>query len=62
MNIEKAINDNQRLVYSIASSFPNYRNKEDLYQAGYLGIIKAFNNYDPGLNCKFSTYAYTDIK
>ena len=61
MNIEKAINDNQRLVYAIASSFTNYRNKEDLYQAGYLGIIKAFNNFDPSLNCKFSTYAYTYI-
>ena len=23
--------------------------------------IKAFNNFDPSLNCKFSTYAYTYI-
>lgn len=61
MNIESVINDNKRLVYAIASSFPNYKNKEDLYQAGYLGIIKAFNNFDPSLNCKFSTYAYTYI-
>ena len=61
MNIESVINDNKRLVYAIASSFSNYRNKEDLYQAGYLGIIKAFNNFDPSLNCKFSTYAYTYI-
>lgn len=61
MNLEQVINDNQRLVYAIANNFPNYKNKEDLYQAGYLGIIKAFNNFDVNQNCKFSTYAYTYI-
>lgn len=61
MDIEQVINDNKRLVYAISSAFTNYNNKEDLYQAGYLGIIKAFNNYDPSQNCKFSTYAYTYI-
>lgn len=61
MTIEEAIYSNQRLVYSIAQYFKNYRNKEDLYQAGYLGIVNAYNHYNPDYNCKFSTYAYTYI-
>ncbi|MBQ9012410.1 MAG: sigma-70 family RNA polymerase sigma factor [Bacilli bacterium] len=61
MTIEEAIYNNQRLVYSIAQYFKNYKNKDDLYQAGYLGIVNAYNNYDSSYNCKFSTYAYTYI-
>ena len=61
MTIEQAIYENQGLVYSIAGYFKNYRNKDDLYQAGYLGIINAYNHFDPNQGCKFSTYAYTYI-
>ena len=61
MTVEEAIYDNQRLVYSIAQYFKNYKNKEDLYQAGYLGIVNAYNNYDASYGCKFSTYAYNYI-
>lgn len=61
MNIEQVIYNNQKLVYSIANYFTGYQNKEDLYQAGYLGIINAFYNYDENKGCKFSTYAYPYI-
>lgn len=61
MNIEQAIYDNQRLVYSISKYFKNYQNKDDLYQAGYLGIINACKNYNSNQGCKFSTYAYPYI-
>lgn len=61
MNVEQAIYENQRLVYSISKYFKNYQNKDDLYQAGYLGIINACKNYDPSQGCKFSTYAYPYI-
>lgn len=61
MNIEQAIYDNQRMVYAISNYFKNYKNKEDLYQAGYLGIINACKNYNPDQGCKFSTYAYSYI-
>lgn len=61
MTVEEAIYNNQGLVYSIAKYFKNYKNKDDLYQAGYLGIVNAYNNYDPSFECKFSTYAYTYI-
>lgn len=61
MNVEKAIYDNQNLVYSIARYFRNYKYKDDLYQAGYLGIINACKNYKDNQGCKFSTYAYPYI-
>ena len=61
MNIEQAIYDNQRLVYSISKYFKNYQNKDDLYQAGYLGIRNACKNYNPNHGGKFSTYAYPYI-
>lgn len=61
MSLEEAIFNNQNLVYSISNYFKNYKNKEDLYQAGYIGIINAYKNYDQNQGCKFSTYAYTYI-
>lgn len=32
--------------------------KEDLIQAGFLGLMKAYKKYDPSNGTKFSTYAY----
>lgn len=61
MTIEEAITNNQKLVYYISNYFKNYNNKEDLYQAGYMGIVKAYHNYNPNIDCKFSTYAYSYI-
>lgn len=50
------------LVYSIANKyFKNYSNRDDLYQVGMIGLIKAYKNYKPNNNCKFSTYAYNYI-
>lgn len=48
------------LIYSIASKFSNI-DKEELFQAGVQGLIRAFNNFDDTRNTKFSTYAYSDI-
>ena len=53
--------DNERLIYSITNYFKNYSSKEDLYQAGCLGLINAYKKYDPNMNCKFTTYAYPYI-
>ena len=61
MNIETLIKDNERLIYSIASNFRNYKSIEDLYQAGCLGLITAYKNFDVDRNCKFTTYAYPYI-
>ena len=53
--------DIENLIHYIANSFKNYASREDLYQAGCLGFIKAYDNYNPNINCKFSTYAYKYI-
>ncbi len=50
------------LVYSIVSKYQNSLvDKEDLYQAGMLGLITAYQNFDPKYGVKFSTYAYNYI-
>lgn len=50
-----------KLIYYAMKNFPNYKSKEDLYQSGWLGLIKAYKNYNNNLETKFSTYAYTYI-
>ena len=61
MDIETLIKDNERLIYSIASNFKNYKSLEDLYQAGCLGLITAYKHFDMNRDCKFTTYAYPYI-
>lgn len=51
----------QNLIYSIAKKFSGYNSKEDLYQAGYMGLVMALNNYKENKCTKFSTYAYKYI-
>ena len=60
-NLEKIINENKNLIYSISHYFENYPNKEDLFQAGVIGLITAYKNYNPNFENKFTTYAYTYI-
>ena len=59
--ITNLILENEKLIYSIANYFKNYNSQEDLYQAGCMGLIKAYKKYNPDMNCKFTTYAYTYI-
>ena len=59
--ITNLIIKNEKLIYSIANYFKNYNSKDDLYQAGCLGLITAYKKYDPTMNCKFTTYAYPYI-
>lgn len=58
---DKVIIENQNLIYYCAKFFKNYPYKDDLYQAGRLGMVKAYNNYNPNINCKFTTYAFSSI-
>ena len=59
--ITNLIINNEKLIYSICNYFKNYGSKEDLYQAGCLGLISAYKKYNPNMNCKFTTYAYPYI-
>lgn len=54
---EKMINGNLRLVLSVIRKFTNRgENPDDLFQVGVIGLIKAIDNFDPGLDVRFSTY------
>jgi RNA polymerase sporulation-specific sigma factor len=59
--LDVVLDENKNLIYSISHYFENYTNKEDLYQAGVVGLITAYKNYNPEFNNKFSTYAYQYI-
>ena len=52
--------DLKNIIMSIANKFYNVE-KKDLYQVGYIGAIKAFNNYSINSNVKFTTFAYKYI-
>lgn len=54
------IEEYKPLILNIAKKFNNIE-KEDLFQAGALGLKKAFDNYDETSATKFSTYAYKYI-
>ncbi len=60
MNIEEIIKVHEKLIYKIASKFYNY-DKEDLYQVGVIGLMKALKNYKENSETKFTTYAYEYI-
>lgn len=60
MNTETIIKANIPLIKKIATKFYNV-SFEDLFQAGCMGVIKAYKNYQKNGNTKFSTYAYDYI-
>ncbi len=60
MKEEKIIKENEKLVWKIASGFYNV-DRNDLFQAGVLGLLKAYRKYDKNSPTKFSTYAYDYI-
>ena len=56
--LEKIINDNNGLVWSIVKRFSGRGyEKEDLYQIGCIGFIKAIQRFDISLEYKISTFA-----
>lgn len=58
---DKLLKENSNLVHSICSKYTNYMDKEDLYQVGMIGLIKAYNNFDSKKDVKFSTYAFNYV-
>ena len=55
---EKLVNDNIALVWSLVHRFKNSNyEKEELFQIGCVGLIKAINKFDVSYDVAFSTYA-----
>ena len=46
------------LVYGIINKYSGYFDKEDLYQAGMIGLIEAKRHFNDEFKIKFSSYAY----
>lgn len=57
----EVIKECEKMIYKLASNYTAYYNIEDLYQAGIVGLIKAYKKYDESSSCKFSSYAYKFI-
>lgn len=59
--LENLITENQNLIYSIIKKINRNDIKEDLFQAGCLGMVEAYYNFDAERQTKFTTYAYPYI-
>ena len=46
----------------IAGHLPEHVDREELYSAGVLGLLKAIDRYDPSLGTKFETFATPVIR
>ncbi len=56
--LEKLVIENSGLVYTVLKRFLNRgQSKDDLYQIGCIGLIKAIKQFDLSLGLQFSTYA-----
>lgn len=60
-SVEDVIEENRNLIYSVCSKYQGYNDKEDLYQVGVIGLMKAYKNFDEARDVKFSTYAFLYI-
>ena len=46
MELNNLIIENQNMIYKITHYFEKYASKEDLFQVGCVGLIKAYKKYD----------------
>ena len=55
---DKVVSDNLGLVHAIVRRFEKRgHDREELFQIGCIGLIKAVSHFDLSLNLAFSTYA-----
>ena len=59
---QKFIESNLKLVISVAFHYKEYADITDLISCGNIGLIEAYNHFNPDLGFSFSTYAIYWIK
>lgn len=50
------------IYYIMNKHYSGYSSREDLFQEGRKGLLKAYNKYDSSYGVKFETYAYEFIR
>lgn len=60
-SLKNVILENSNLIYSIASKFGDSRDMDDLFQAGCMGVMEAYQKFDDSKGVKFTTFAYPYI-
>lgn len=61
----RLVEENTNLVWEIVHRYfkpTRSQTKEDLFQAGCIGLIGAAKRFDPSKGCEFSTYAHKGIR
>ena len=55
---DQILQNNLSLVYSLINRYKHTStDRDDLFQIGCIGLLKAIDNFDPSFNVQFSTYA-----
>ena len=60
-NYDIDISKYDSLIYSIINKYSYYYDKDDLFQSGVIGLLKAKKTFNKNMNTKFSTHAYMYI-
>ncbi len=58
---DRVFNDNTGLVWACVKRYAGLLDKEDLFQLGAIGLLKAIERFDPSYGVAFSTYAFPHI-
>lgn len=58
---EEIFNANTGLIWAAVNRFAGLLEKEDLYQLGAIGLLKAIDRFDPDYGSQFSTFAIPHI-
>lgn len=58
----EVLKEHEWIILSILKRYSYYKNQEDLYQVGQIGLLQALKHYDPTYQVKFSTFAYPYVQ
>lgn len=58
---DRVFNDNIGLVWACVKRYAGLLDKEDLFQLGAIGLLKAIDRFEPSYGVAFSTYAFPHI-
>ena len=57
MNRDELVLNNTKLIYMVLKQLGLYNQRDEYYDVGMIGLMKAANKFDPSKGTKFNTYA-----